>query len=106
MSQPDIELMVEPHADNGMLYMACWPDGDPTQLTHIGEIFLDLVPFMLARMLLSQGYNPQRQLIVRLQGADYDLMRAPLGAAAATPHINFAQPVKQATRAMLTRAQP
>ena len=64
-----------------------WPD-DESGLTGIPEIYLDLAPFMAARFLLSQGYNPQRLLIVRLQGADYELLRAPLGAAAAMPMVN------------------
>ena len=33
----------------------------------------------------SEGYDPESQLIVRLQGADYDLLSAPLGCAAAQP---------------------
>jgi hypothetical protein len=39
-------------------------------------------------------------LVVRLHGADYELMRAPLGAAAAPPLVNFAPPVKEPAPAM------
>ena len=75
-----IELTVLPDPHNGSPhYMVCWPD-DESGPTCIPEIYLDLAPFMAARFLLSQGYNPQRLLIVRLQGADYELLRAPLGA--------------------------
>ena len=35
-------------------------------------------------------------LIVRLQGADYELMHAPLGAVAATPLVDYAKPVGRA----------
>ena len=68
-------------------------DADATPLLmHIPEAWLDLVPFMAARALLNQGHNPARVLRVRLQGADYELCYAPLGAVAATPLINFAAP--------------
>jgi hypothetical protein len=58
-----------------------------------------------ARFLLSQGYNSQRLLIVRLQGADYELLRAPLGAAAAMPKVNVTAPVSQGTRSIFQRSQ-
>ena len=95
-----IELTVIPHPHNGSShYMVCWPD-DESGLTRIPEIYLNLAPFMVAR--LSQGYNPQRLLIVRLQGADYELLRAPL--AAAMPVVN-ATPASQATRSIFHRSQ-
>lgn len=97
-----IELMVTPHPDDHSLYRACWSDGD-TQLTHIPEPWLDLIGFLVARGLLSQGYDVNRLLVVRLQGADFELMRAPLGAAAATPIVNVAAPVKQAAHAIFRR---
>ena len=93
----DIELTVKPHADNGLLYAACWSDGDAV-VHHIPEIFLDLVPFLAARQLVDWGYNLDRQMIVRLQGADYTMMRAPLGCAAAPPQVS-AIPVKYQTHA-------
>jgi hypothetical protein len=93
----DIELTVKPHADNGLLYEACWSDGDVV-VRHIPEIFLDLVGFLAARQLVDWGYGLDRQLIVRLQGADYDLMRATLGNAAAPPQVNPV-PVKYQTHA-------
>ncbi len=66
-----IELMVRPHSDCGYLYKCCWGDGEAL-LDGIPEIWLDLIAFMVARRLLAQGYNPDRLLIVRLCGADYD----------------------------------
>ena len=74
-----------------------------TLLSHIPEPWLDLMGFLIARRLLEQGYNVNRLLVVRLQGADFDLMRAPLGAAAATPLVNSAAPVKRAAYAMSRR---
>jgi hypothetical protein len=94
-----IELSVVPE-DDGCSYRAEWTDGD-TVVEHIPECFLNLIPFMLARKLLEWGYNVERMLVVRLQGADFALMRAPLGAAAATPLLNSAAPVKQPPRTMM-----
>jgi len=92
-----INLTVKPCPDDDSFYTAYWPDGD-VQLDNIPEIWVDLIPFMIARKLLSQGCNPERLFIVRLEGADFDLMRAPLGAAAATPLVNTEEPVWQSTR--------
>ena len=97
-----IELMVWPHSDCGYLYKCCWGDGEAL-LDGIPEIWLDLIAFMVARNLLAQGYNPDRLLIVRLCGADYDLLRASLGQAAASPLITVNAPVAHPTRAMPTR---
>jgi hypothetical protein len=93
MSIP-LELMVEPDT-HAWCYRACWCDGEPdsTFLANIPESWLDLIPFMVARKLLEQGNNPDRLLIVRLRGADFDLMRAPLGVVAAPPLLNTAKPV-------------
>jgi len=100
-----IELTVIPHPHNSSPhYMVCWPD-DESGLTRIPEIYLNLAPFMVARFLPSRGYNPQRLLIVRLQGADYELLRAPLGAAAAMPKVNVTAPVSQGTRSIFQRSQ-
>jgi hypothetical protein len=97
-----IELTVIPHPHNGSShYMVCWPD-DESGLTRIPEIYLNLAPFMVARFLPSRGYNPQRLLIVRLQGADYELLRAPL--ASAMPVVN-ATPASQATRSIFHKSQ-
>ena len=98
------ELTVKPHPDDHCLYAACWSEGD-AQIDNIPEIWIDLIPFMIARKLLSQGNNPDRLLIVRLEGADYELMRAPLGVAAATPLINTAAPVWQSTRCVYRRGR-
>ena len=91
-----IEPTVIPH-NGSPHYMVSWPD-DESGLTGIPEIYLDLAPFMAAR--LSQGYNPQQLLIVRLQGADYELLRAPL--ASAWPKVNA---TGQATRSIFHRSQ-
>src|SRR5438270_13204458 len=74
------ELMVEEQPDT-WCYRVCWCDGEPDNmfLANIPESWLDLIPYMAARRLLEQGNNPDRLLIVRLRGADFDLMRAPLG---------------------------
>ena len=96
-SDTAIELEVMPHPDDRMLYMACWSDGDQL-VHHLPECWLDLMPFLAARRLLEHGYDLKRLLIVRLHGAYLDMMRAPLGAVAATPLVNTAAPVKAATR--------
>lgn len=97
-----IELTVTPHPDDHSLYRACWSDGD-TQLTHIPEPWLDLIGFLVARRLLEQGDDVNRLLVVRLQGADFELMRALLGAAAAPPLVNIAAPVKRVAHAISRR---
>jgi hypothetical protein len=93
----DIELTVVPHGD-GWSYEACWADGEafvsnmaPLMVDHH---LLDLMPFIIARALMEQGYNLERLLVVRLQGADREMARAPLGAVAATPLVNTIRPVK------------
>jgi hypothetical protein len=93
----EITLTVMPHHEDALHYMACWSDGE-VAVHHIPEVWLDLIPFMVARTLLAWGYDASRLLVVRLEGADYDLLRATIGAAAATPLVNSAAPVKQATQ--------
>jgi hypothetical protein len=100
-----IVLTCMPHERNDLVYQACWSDGR-VAICNIPEIFIDLLPFMAARVLLEQGFNPKRRLIVRLQGADYELLSASLGSAAATPLINKETPVKHAARNMYARAHP
>jgi hypothetical protein len=96
---PPIELIVQPHCENSQFYFASWDDGEASRLLPgIPETMLDLAPYMMARLLLEQGYNPARLLIVRLAGADYELMRAPLGIVAAKPRLSTT-PVEQPTRA-------
>jgi hypothetical protein len=79
-------------------YHAPRDDGsDKIFLANIPLSWLDLVAYMVARKLLDEGgYDVERQLIVRLQGADRELMRAPLGVVAATPLLNIDRPVTQA----------
>ena len=98
-ASPAIEITVVPQREDHCRYRACWPDGE-TQLAQVPETFLDLIGVMLARRLLEQGYAVERILIVRQEGADFELMRCPLGAAAATPMVNHAAAVKGPTRAV------
>jgi hypothetical protein len=71
---------------------------DKIFLANIPLSWLDLVAYMVARKLLDEGgYDVDRQLIVKLQGADRELMRAPLGVVAATPLLNTDKPVPPAT---------
>lgn len=102
MSAPEIVLTVESHPDNGFVYMVCWPDGEP-EIQGIPEHWLDLMPFMVARVLIAHGYNPDRLLVVQLRGADRDMCRAPLGAVAATPLVNTAAPVRGPARSLYRR---
>jgi hypothetical protein len=97
MSNMPIELTVSSHHDDHSRYQVSWSDGSHL-IVQIPEIWLGLISFMSARALLEQGYKANRVLVIRLQGADYDLVSAPLGAVAATPLINYANPVKQSTR--------
>lgn len=94
-----MEFIVAPNPSVVLAYDACWADGDAL-LAAVPEVYLDLIPFMLARRLLEQGYNPQRLLLVRLSGADYELMRAPLGVVAAKPLLNTRKPVSHPTRGL------
>jgi hypothetical protein len=72
-------------------------------ISFVPEAMLDLLGFMVARRLMEQGLDPDRQLIVRLLGADFDLIRAPLGAAAAKPLVNFGAPLKEPTPCLYRR---
>jgi hypothetical protein len=78
-----IEMVVTPDLV-GENYTASWLEG--------------LMGFFIARKLLECGHQVERELIVRLQGADFELFRAPLGAAAATPLINYTAPVEGPAR--------
>jgi hypothetical protein len=91
-----LELVVE-EQPGAWCYRVCWCDGEPDSifLANIPEPWLDLIPYMVARRLLEQGNNPDRLLIVKLHGADYELMRAPLGVVAAPPLLNVDNPVSQ-----------
>jgi len=42
------ELTVKAHPDDHCLYAVCWSDGD-AQIDNIPEIWIDLIPFMVAR---------------------------------------------------------
>ncbi len=95
--------MVEPC---GHRYRAIWPDGE-IYVDQIPQGYLDLIPFMIARRLFfDHGYDPDRMLIVRLYGADYEMLRAPLGAAAATPIVNRLAPVNNLPRYVFRNAAP
>jgi hypothetical protein len=97
MGRVPIELTVMPDPADNWAFQVCWSDGRQ----HIGgipETWLDLIPFMAARTLLSHGYEADRLLIVRLQGADYELMSTTLGAAAGTPLPNEASPARHPMR--------
>jgi hypothetical protein len=64
--RPPIELIVEDQPDGA--YRVCWCDGEPvdnTFLTNIPEVLLDIIPYMVARKLLSGGSHPERMLIVQ-----------------------------------------
>jgi hypothetical protein len=80
-------------------FKACWADGDDL-VSSVPYSYLDLLPFMIARTLLEQGYDLNRLLIMWLRGADYEMARAPLGQLAATPLINTARLVTHPQRAV------
>jgi hypothetical protein len=96
-----MELLVEEQPQSCECFHVCWlGEPDSVLLANIPEAWLDLTPFMAARALLRQGYNPDRLLVVRLYGADFDLVRAPLGVVAAPPLLNFAKPVMHPLRCL------
>ena len=66
-----IELTVEEQDD--WHYRICWCDGE--NLSHQYPLYVAR-SYPLPRRLLAQGYNLKRQLIVRLRGADFELMHA------------------------------
>ena len=106
----DIVLTIVPHPGNDLHYMACaapeWRDCYiPEVLDDVPEVWLDLIPYLAARVLLSRGYAAGRGFIVRLQGSDRDMMRAPLGAEAATPKANSSSPVKRAAHCVFGEAR-
>jgi hypothetical protein len=98
-----IELTVHPHPDEDSYFQVSWTDGEPVILA-IFDVYLDLIPFMVARQLLQRGYRDdvERLLVVRLTGADYELMRAPLGQVAAKPLVNTT-PVTRPTHSIYRR---
>jgi hypothetical protein len=62
---------------------------DKIFLANIPSSWLDVVAFLVARKLMDEGgYDVDRQLIIRMQGSDRDLMRASIGVLAATPLPN------------------
>jgi hypothetical protein len=93
-----IEMTVEDQG--GRRYRVRWHHYGPDDifLADIPEQWLDLIGFMVARKLAEYGYNSEQLLVVKLQGVDYDLMRTSLGSAAATPKVNFANPVTEPAR--------
>ncbi len=101
---PDcILLIVEPHADDRSLYRVAWSDNGEAALENIPEDWLDLIPFMAARWLLARRHDASRTLVLRLVGADFEMMRAPLGAVAAPPLVNYAAPVSCAVHCVYHR---
>lgn len=90
-----IDILVTPHRDDATLYAGWLDSGNGEMLVnHIHEVFLDLMPFLVARRLHDRGYDLDSQLIVRLQGSNRDMMRAPLGVAAAPPLVNTVAPIR------------
>ena len=87
-------LTVELHYDDEDQLCARFDSGEPC-ISFIPASMIFLIGHMCACKLLADGYDPERQLIVRLQGADYDLLRAPLGCAAAAPLVNYDAPVHE-----------
>jgi hypothetical protein len=83
----ELVFTVVPDPENNRRDAAVWPDGKP-YAWDVPEIMLDLIHFQIARKLLAQGYDPDSLLIINLQGSDRELVRARLGAVAATPLIN------------------
>ena len=67
----DLELTVEEHIDDASQYCALWPNGDPA-ISYVPAEMMDIMPWMCARRLLVAGYDPERMLVVRLAGADYE----------------------------------
>jgi hypothetical protein len=89
-----IEFIVQPSPDKKRHLEVRWPDGK-IFWTYVPEVFLDLMPFAIARWLLDLGYDLKCLLIVHLHfpewgGGDREAMRAPLGTLAATPLVNGA----------------
>ena len=81
-----IEVVVAPQVDGTY---AAYLDDD-TVISGVGEVFLDLIPFMVARLLLQGGRDPNAMLVVKLVGADFLMLEAPLSLAARTPLLNTA----------------
>ncbi len=97
-----IELLVQPQSDDPKFFEVLLLNHEPRLedtgvwfCSRIPELFLDLVPWMVARELIAHYYEPSRTLVVNLRGSDKTMMRAPLGEVAATPLVNSASPVKE-----------
>jgi hypothetical protein len=95
-------LTVEQHYDDDEQLCARFEDGSPC-IAYIPSSMLFLVGHMAACKLLAEGYDPDRHLLVRLRGADYDLISAPLGCAAAQPLVNYDKPVHEAASIVYRR---
>lgn len=95
--KPPVELIVRQHGDSDS-YRVYWGDGlDGLSNLAVPSEWLDLIPFMAARFLVVEGYDTERPYVVRLEGADTNMMRTTLGHAAATPVLN-ATPIALAPR--------
>ncbi len=78
-------------------YRACLAaDGEHVAL--VPEIWIDLLPFLAARVLLERGFDVRRPLRVFLRGADFMLADTMLGCLCATPLVDFLHPVSEPTR--------
>lgn len=89
-----IVVGVEEHFDDPDQLCARFTNGDPV-ISYIPAAMIGLIGHMCACRLLEQGCDPKRELIVTLVGADHELLRAPLGCAAAKPLVNYAEPVSE-----------
>lgn len=88
----DIVLTVSSHENDDHVFAVYDAAGEPI-VSFIPEEMLDITPWMAARRLLIQGLDPDRMLVVRLVGADFEMLRCSLGIAAATPLPNVEHPV-------------
>jgi hypothetical protein len=86
-----VELFLE---SQGSHFTASFADGH-ILLNGTPEIWLDLAPYLIARALLDQGYDPQRIVVVRLRGDGHVVAHGEtIAVLAATPFPNRTTPVR------------
>jgi hypothetical protein len=74
-----IELVLHLDPQTGLL-RADWPSTDeggppvPAEFK-LPQQWIDLAPWLIARLLADQGHDPSRELRMLIAGGDYDLMR-------------------------------